>query len=350
MTVKAYTTYSALDDYSDMAFPEVTFSDHTGDTTAAYKFITAGPDGPPSSGDIPNVLPGRLRVGATGNFILLDPNDPIIKMDEGGVDRVLLGDVGSGVYGLQVNDENGDPVIKIVGTGGSAEHFFAQAITLGDGSNYSGSITLNHADGQGDTYVAGKDSAATFDFPNWEVDGGFILGVDDSESVDTTKFFVGDSGSNYLKYDGTEFVYHSGSSGALRILGGGDIFLEGDDAEGDKALVIFETDIQLGATVTTKALGLWDNAEGNDKYFVVGHEPTYVGSFTLERKPFMSVIVDTSYEFDVDVFHPNNGATSHAVLYLSTQSDDSQEYTQLGAYKGTDQASLIMRVYDTPQS
>ena len=74
-------------------------------------------------------------------------------------------------------------------------------ITLGDGVNQSAQITLMPPANLGDVYIAAKNSGATFDWPNWEVDGGFILGLDDSDS-DKTKFFIGDSGNYYFKWDG----------------------------------------------------------------------------------------------------------------------------------------------------
>lgn len=84
-------------------------------------------------------------------------------------------------------------------------------IILGDGVNHSGTITLTLADGKGDCYFAGKSDAATYDFPNWQVDGGFILGIDDSIAGNPARFFIGDSGGNNLSY--------SSSTGILTVSG-----------------------------------------------------------------------------------------------------------------------------------
>ena len=73
-------------------------------------------------------------------------------------------------------------------------------IILGDGINQSATVTMIVADGQGDIYFAGKSDAATFDFASWAVDGGFILGIDDSIAGNPARFFIGDSGGNNLAY------------------------------------------------------------------------------------------------------------------------------------------------------
>ena len=75
-------------------------------------------------------------------------------------------------------------------------------ITLGDGANQSAQVTLMPPAGLGDIWIAAKNTGATFDWPNWRVDGGFMLGLDDSDA-DKTKFFIGDSGNYYFMWDGT---------------------------------------------------------------------------------------------------------------------------------------------------
>lgn len=76
-------------------------------------------------------------------------------------------------------------------------------VNLGDGGALPGQLTLNIAGTYGDTYVrAGKT-----DFTN--VDAGFILGIDDSDS-DRVKAYIGDS-TNYFNWTGTALVIETAS-------------------------------------------------------------------------------------------------------------------------------------------
>lgn len=90
---------------------------------------------------------------------------------------------------------------------------------LGDGINKSGTITLNLAPGQGDCYIAARSAGATFDFLNWQVDGGFILGIDDSDS-DIAKFFIGDSGGHSLSWNGTVLAVTGTLTATAGAIGG----------------------------------------------------------------------------------------------------------------------------------
>jgi len=56
------------------------------------------------------------------------------------------------------------------------------------GTIKSQQITLDIVDGEGDIYIAG----GTFDAATWTATGGFILGLDDSDS-NVEKFFIGDA-------------------------------------------------------------------------------------------------------------------------------------------------------------
>lgn len=70
------------------------------------------------------------------------------------------------------------------------------------GTIESEGIVIAVSAGSGDGYIAGKSSGATFDFGNWQVNGGWMIGIDDSDA-DKAKFFVGNSGGNYMKFDGS---------------------------------------------------------------------------------------------------------------------------------------------------
>ena len=69
--------------------------------------------------------------------------------------------------------------------------FFSGAVTVGDGATTSGTITLNHFNTGGDTYLAG----GTINAAAWTANPGFILGIDDSDS-DKVKFYLGDTTSH----------------------------------------------------------------------------------------------------------------------------------------------------------
>jgi len=229
MKVKAYTTTEALDDYDDMAFPVVEFADHTGDTTTQYKFITAGPDGPPSSGEIPNVLPGRLRVGATGNYILLDPSDPIVKLVEGGQDRIIIGDLtGSDEHGIKIFSSDNKVIFhtdhnamnKIGG-------FYATDIDFWGGHATLGNAAVKAVIGDLDTtpkIAIGLGTADSMTIANYATyPGMFADGTGDFRVGGATSSFVYDEGDGTIKIT-------SGATQALHILGGGDILLTGDDS------------------------------------------------------------------------------------------------------------------------
>jgi len=96
------------------------------------------------------------------------------------------------------------------------------AITLGDGSTISGTITLNIASGFGDCYIAAGKTA----FDNTQE--GFILGVED-ESDPVAKFFIGNT-TDYLNWDGTNLSINVTSEDAIVVDAGGDIKLVADDA------------------------------------------------------------------------------------------------------------------------
>lgn len=72
------------------------------------------------------------------------------------------------------------------------------ALVLGDGTSNSGRLTLNIADTHGDCYI----NAGKTDFTN--VDAGFIMGIDDSDS-NLSKIYIGNS-TNYLNWDGAKLT------------------------------------------------------------------------------------------------------------------------------------------------
>lgn len=104
-----------LDDWGDLSPAAVTLA--TDDSTSIWQPVISGPDATASTGQIPNVLKGRLRIGTTGEYILFDPSVPIQEFYESSQLRFRLGDLGSSDFGMQVFDSTGATVMELDGSG-----------------------------------------------------------------------------------------------------------------------------------------------------------------------------------------------------------------------------------------
>ncbi len=151
-------------------------------------------------------------------------------------------------------------------------------ILLGDGINKSGTITMSLAPTKGDCYLKG----GTVDVGAWTCTGGFILGIDDSDS-DLAKFFVGNTASSFMNWDGAAMTYQIGSGDTLTVKGGGDINLEsGGDivftpSDANPSLIKWSTVHNLGAgAAVARGLCLWPTVADQD-YFYIGYEPVTPG-------------------------------------------------------------------------
>jgi len=100
--------------------------------------------------------------------------------------------------------------------------FFAGALTVGDGTTTSGTITLNHYNTGGDTYIAG----GTFTAADWSVNQGFIMGIDDSDS-DSVKVSIGEA-TKYLKYDTTNGLRMAGQLEVTTYKTAGEAITDGE--------------------------------------------------------------------------------------------------------------------------
>ncbi|RLA60243.1 MAG: hypothetical protein DRQ89_13110, partial [Epsilonproteobacteria bacterium] len=102
-----------IDDWEDLTPSGITVTTET--TNDSYVPVVVGPDSTSGSGVIPNNLQGRLRLGAMdGGSILLDPAVPAIVLAEGPtLDKLIIGDLGTDNYGIQINDDAGDMVVQI---------------------------------------------------------------------------------------------------------------------------------------------------------------------------------------------------------------------------------------------
>lgn len=176
---------------------------------------------------------GGWTIGATtlysGTNIVLDSGNK----------KISINSATWGTDGVQIEYNAGNPRMYIgdgstkyfqfdgtdvkVSTGQILACTLLNALTLGNGSTISGTITLSIADTHGDCYIA----AGKGDFTN--VDNGFILGVDDSDS-NKVKLYIGNS-TNYLNWDGTNLTINVASSNAIVIKAGGDIKLEADASD-----------------------------------------------------------------------------------------------------------------------
>ena len=123
--------------------------------------------------------------------------------------------------------------------------FFAGAIMVGDGTSTSGTITLNHYATGGDTYFAG----GTITPADWTAQGGFIMGIDDSDS-DKVKFYFGDSAAGqFVDYNVT--VADAVTVNGIRVGTAG--YFEGDGSDGALSTSSGTTNIDAsGANIVTK--------------------------------------------------------------------------------------------------
>ena len=108
MDIRAIKFSEVLDDWADLAPAAITVA--TDSTTNTYSPVYAGPDSPGST-NLPNALPGRLRIGQTTNYILLDPNSPLrISLYSSDVERMRFGNLNgfldyvTNLYGQAIGD------------------------------------------------------------------------------------------------------------------------------------------------------------------------------------------------------------------------------------------------------
>jgi len=65
-----------LDDWTDLTPDAVTLAE-ADPATGAYSVVISGPDTTTSSGNVPNTLTGRLKIGGASNYWVIDPAAPI---------------------------------------------------------------------------------------------------------------------------------------------------------------------------------------------------------------------------------------------------------------------------------
>jgi len=109
INIRAIKFSVALDDWADLNPGAITISTDT--TTGTYSVIISGPDS--TNASVPNALEGRLRIGKTTSFILLDPDTPEITLYDAGVEKVKLGELDTNVYGLRGKDATGKTIFEL---------------------------------------------------------------------------------------------------------------------------------------------------------------------------------------------------------------------------------------------
>ncbi len=224
--------------------------------------------------------------------------------------RVRLGNLNgflgysSDKYGIAIGETN--KYLKYDPTGGLVIQGTVNIIgsaTLGDGSNYSGTITLSIADGQGDCYIAAGKS----DFTN--TDNGFILGIDDSDS-NKVKFYLGNS-TNYFNWDGANLTINVASSDAITIKAGGDIVLEADASDPGK--------ISFEGTSYTSKIGAY-TADGADIDFSTDDDGN-VGLFIGRSSDRWSIVSAYTTSYAELVCYDDANNFSKFQVYYNSASD-----------------------------
>ena len=108
----------SLDDWEDIV-PATIMESPTDRSLNVYSPVISGPDAKDitSGNNIPNALAGALRIGTTGNYIHIDPVEPLMKFIEGGITRLKIGDLATDDWGIQFLDHDGDSIFKLDGSG-----------------------------------------------------------------------------------------------------------------------------------------------------------------------------------------------------------------------------------------
>jgi hypothetical protein len=151
----------SFNDWADISPSALVIPSDT--TTASWQPVMAGPDTDSSvTGQGSNILPGRIKVGGTDSYILLEPDYPIqASVYESGVEKIRMGnlngflDYRTDIYGFAGGDS--DQYIKIDATTGAVSISGAIAAgTIDIGGSDSSSF---HVDEDGNMWLG----AATYD-------------------------------------------------------------------------------------------------------------------------------------------------------------------------------------------
>ncbi len=198
-----------------------------------------------------------------GDVVTLHKPIRLLSADTFKIERITRGGIGFELECREYNASIYSDETVIAPTGPTASDITVEGprslvgdSQLGDGINKSGTITLHLAPGKGDCYLKG----GTVDVDAWTCEGGFILGIDDSDS-DLAKFFVGSTASSYQSWDGASMIYQIGSGDALTVKGGVYIIVElGGDIKFYSATGCASSLIEFHGNTRTYYMGIdYDN-------------------------------------------------------------------------------------------
>jgi len=127
-----------LDDWEDLSPEPIAIA--SGEAGTFWGPVISGPDGKPAVGNASSILTGFLIVGTTENRIIVNPTVPHIKVDENGIDRIMIGKLEADQYGIRGNDAAGNLIFKIDSAEAELAGWSFDATKL---SADSGNIVLN---------------------------------------------------------------------------------------------------------------------------------------------------------------------------------------------------------------
>ncbi len=258
---------------------------------------------------------GGWTIGATTLY-----NSTNIILDAGNK-AVYINSSTYGNDGIQIEYNAGNPRIYI--GDGSTKYFqfdgtdvkmstgqilacaLLNALTLGNGSTVSGTITLSIADTHGDCYIAAGKS----DFTN--TDNGFILGIDDSDS-NKVKLYIGDS-TNYLNWDGTNLTINVASADAIIVGSGGDIKLVSDAADpGVMKFVGTSYTTEFGSWAADGSLVKIDPQTDNVVEIYIGASPHWFKNIGLAAK--QNIYLGVEYDGNHSILVTHNADSNSAQI------------------------------------
>lgn len=196
----------ALDDWDDISPSSI--SPSTDSTTSPWATLSAGPDGTTTSGTAQNAIPGRVRIGETNPYIVLDPDSGILAYTSGGDLFFDCNISGAGV--LKLGDQT-DAYISMTGT--AIEMYLDQttkaidittaAIFVGDQSNEHIKLSSTGLQTYDNTTLLAQYAA-----------GGISLYQGGTELVDitTSGAWFGDQSNEHVKLSSTGLEIKDGST------------------------------------------------------------------------------------------------------------------------------------------
>jgi hypothetical protein len=254
VSINAIRFSEVLDDWGDLAPGAITIASNT--PTTAYSPVIAGPDTTVTSGNLPNTLPGRLRVGASTNYILLEPVSPLrVSLYSADVERLRIGNLNgflsyvTDLYGIAIGDSsnnlkydttNGLRIAGSITASGTIGGWIIQPTLIQSAIAGAARIELDQANAR----VSVKDATNAYKTVmgylsglakhdgtgNWGAgDYGFWAAVGDNLKIDGDAVYK--SGDWIVENDGSYLIQNAAAQTIVRL---------GTDT-GQKGLFIYNT-------------------------------------------------------------------------------------------------------------